>query len=563
MMTPTPIAVAIAGAALLAFARRAPAQTPAPPTDDEIRAILAARVEARETPGIVVGLISPAGQRIIAAGRTSLDGGTDVDGDTVFEVGSVSKVFTGLLLADMVHRGEVRLDDPISKYLPASVRAPARDGKSITLLNLATHRSGLPRLPDNLAPRDERNPYADYTFDNLCAFLSDYTLTRDIGEQYEYSNLGMGLLGSLLARRAGTSYEALLTDRVLRPLGMTDTVITLPPRLRARMAAPYNASLEPDHTWEFDALAGCGAIRSTVRDLLKLVAANLQLTPTDLWPALQSMQQPVASTTIPYTRIGISWHITDRDGKRLIWHNGQTGGYHSFVGFDATNKMGVVLLCNSGSDQDDIGFHLLNPSRPLKKPKKKAADGVVTLAAADLDRCVGRYQLAPGIFFDLKRDGPHLMARLTGQSYYEIYPKSKTDFFYKVVDAQITFNGDASGKVQSLTLHQNGADQTADKISDAPAAERSALRLDNKILDAYTGSYSLTSGAVFTIRRDGNRLLARLTGQSFLEIFPESETEFFYKAVDAQITFVKGADGRATALVLHQNGVDQRADKTK
>jgi len=199
----------------------------------------------------------------------------------------------------------------------------------------------------------------------------------------------------------------------------------------------------------------------------------------------------------------------------------------------------------------------------LSTAKSRAAEKIAKVDASRLDAFVGKYQLAPGIFFNLRRDGEHLLAQLTGQGYLEIFPKSETNFFYKVVDAQISFQRDAQGKVSSLTLHQNGMDQTAQKVSDEAPKERQTVKLDAKTLDKYVGEYELGPGAVFIVKREGNRLLAQLTGQDFYEIYPKSETEFFYKVVDAQISFVKGDDGKAAALTLHQNGADQKAPKTK
>src|SRR2546423_4461591 len=180
-------------------------------TDDEIKSILQDRIDrAKRSGGIVVGLIDDKGTRIISYGKPSRESTKIVNGDSVFEIGSITKVFTAILLADMVERGEVSLNDPISKYLPKSVKTPTRDGREITLLDLATQTSGLPRLPGNMRPRDQNNPYADYTVEQMYEFLSGYTLTRDIGEKYEYSNFGVGLLGHILALRAGTDYETLV-----------------------------------------------------------------------------------------------------------------------------------------------------------------------------------------------------------------------------------------------------------------------------------------------------------------------------------------------------------------
>ena len=179
--------------------------------------------------GIVVGVIEPQGRRFVSYGSLQKGGTRRPDADTVFEIGSVTKVFTSLLLSDMVQRGQVSLDDPVSKYLPDGVKVPERNGRAITLVDLATHTSGLPRLPGNLHPKDPANPYADYSSEQLYEFLSTYQLPRDVGSKFEYSNLGGGLLGFALARRAGTDYESLVRSRITAPLGMKSTGITLSP----------------------------------------------------------------------------------------------------------------------------------------------------------------------------------------------------------------------------------------------------------------------------------------------------------------------------------------------
>ena len=190
----------------------------------------------------------------------------------MFEIGSVTKVFTALLLADMVRRGEVALDDPVAKYLPAEVKVPTRAGRSITLLDLATHTSALPRLPDNFQPKDPTNPYADYSVEQLYQFISSYQLTRDIGATFEYSNLGAGLLGHALARRAAMDYETLMRSRVLAPLGMSSTAIALSPELQSRLTAGHDAQLRTVPNWDLPTLAGAGALRSTANDLLAFLA---------------------------------------------------------------------------------------------------------------------------------------------------------------------------------------------------------------------------------------------------------------------------------------------------
>ena len=185
------------------------------PTDAQIRDPLVERIDKQQqSVGIVVGVIDSTGRRTISYGKFDTGDNRAVDGNTIFEIGSVTKVFTSLLLADMVQRGEVALTDSVAKYLPAGVKMPERNGRQITLEDLATHTSGLPRLPTNLSPKDAANPYADYSVEQLYQFLSGYQLTRDIGSQYEYSNLGGGLLGHVLARRAGMDYEKFVRSRI-------------------------------------------------------------------------------------------------------------------------------------------------------------------------------------------------------------------------------------------------------------------------------------------------------------------------------------------------------------
>jgi serine-type D-Ala-D-Ala carboxypeptidase/endopeptidase len=534
------------------------------PEDMNIRSLLHDRIDtAHQGVGIVVGIIDEKGMRIISHGALNKTERRPVDGDTIFEIGSVSKVFTASLLAEMTGRGEVKLDDPVSKFLPKSVRMPGRNGKEITLLDLATQSSGLPRMPDNFTQADPKNPYADYSVQQMYDFLSSHTLVRDIGEKYEYSNLGVGLLGHALALKAGTNYESLVMERICHPLGMTNTFITLSPSLKDRLATGHSEGGRPVPNWDIITFAGAGGLRSTVNDLLKFVSANMGITQSPLSSAFELAQRPLRGAGGPNVRIGLCWHITTRHGSEIVWHNGATGGYHSFIGFERKTGRGIVVLANSANPIDDIGFHLLNAKFPLADVPAGKHREAVSLPPATLEKYVGRYELRPGIFFDARRESDHLQVQLTGQSYLDLFPESEANFFYEGVDAQITFNKDDQGHVSSLVLHQNGVDQTAKKISDEPPKERAAIKLEPKVLDGYVGKYQLTPQAVFTIKSSGGHLMAQLTGQTFLEVFPESEMNFFYKAVDAQLTFVKNDKGEVTSLVLHQNGFDQKAKKLK
>ena len=446
--------------AVLAASSRAQPVGGAPATlsDADITRILADRVDVqRQSVGIVVGVLEPGGRRVLGYGHPTKGDPRRVDADTVFEIGSITKVFTALLLADAVERGEVSLADPVSRYLPATVKVPQR-GRAITLGDLASHVSGLPRLPANMPSRDPRNPYADYTVDEMYAFLSGYELPRDVGAQYEYSNFGAGLLGHVLALRAGMTYEALVEARITRPLGMTSTRITLSDDMRSRLASGYDAALQPAANWDLPTLAGAGALRSTVNDLLLFLSAAMGERPTPLAKAFAAMttaRRPAGASAL---EIALGWHVWTANGHDVVWHNGGTAGYRTFIGFDPRARTAVVALSNAGTQAgvDDIGRHLLDRQIPLRaQPKARTA---IAVDPALFDGYAGRYQLAPSAFLTISRKESRLFAQLTGQLEFEIFPESPREFFYKVVDAQLTFEVGADGRATAIVLHQAGRD---------------------------------------------------------------------------------------------------------
>lgn len=436
------------------------------PSDAEIQRILAERIDdQRQSLGIVVGMFGPEGRRIVAHGRFGAFYARPVDGDTVFEIGSITKTFTTLLLADMAGRGEVSLDDPVAKYLPETVTVPERGGRQITLTDLATHTSGLPRLPGNLEPADLENPYADYTVEQLYAFLSDYALPRDIGSQYEYSNLGMGLLGHALARHADTDYGSLLHERVLAPLDMLSTADTVYPDMKSRLANGHDQTLAPVAGWDLPTLAGAGALLSSVNDQLNYLEMLLGARPSSLQAALATTLT-TRRPTDQNDETGLGWVISCSGNSQLIWHNGGTGGYRSFLGFMPAKGIGVVALSNTSTEigVDDIGRHLLDPSMPLAQPPKERV--AVAIDPAIYDGYVGDYSLSPGFVLTVSRQGNSLFVQATGQSKLEIQPESETAFFSTDVNAQIIFDVDAVGQAKSLTLHQNGMEQPAARVAD-------------------------------------------------------------------------------------------------
>ena len=255
------IAILLAAAMSPRAAQAQRAAAPAFPPDSAVLAIIKRRVEEKRSAGIIVGMLQPDGRtRIVTFGDPG-KGQPPLDGNTVFEIGSISKVFTATVLAELVKEGKVKLDDPVQKYLPASVRVPMRNGKQITLANLSEQNSGLPRMPSNFHPKDASNPYADYSVQQMYDFVSGYQLTRDPGDQFEYSNLGVGLLGQVLSLAVGQPYEQMERKRVWEPLGMTHTAITFTPWMKAHLALGHDEQGDVVPNWDLPTFAGA-SIRS-------------------------------------------------------------------------------------------------------------------------------------------------------------------------------------------------------------------------------------------------------------------------------------------------------------
>ena len=455
---------------LLAGAKWAAAsQTPLIRDDEAIRKMLSTRVDSqKQATGIVVGVIDARGSRIISYGTIGLNDKRSVDGDTVFDVGSISKVFTALLLADMARHGEVSINDPAAKYLDAKkVKVPERGGKQITLVDLATHTAGLPLRPTNLVSKDPNDKYRGYTADLMYECLSSFTLSTDIGTKYEYSNLGYGLLGHVLEKRMGATYAELVESRITQPLEMTDTRIDLTPAMKSRMAVGYNYELMAiPSEWRFGVLQSAGAFSSTANELLKFLAAFLGYKQVPLFPAMRSMldiRRPGGMQ--PSTQIALAWNVYVDGGQEVVWKNGSVGGYRSFIGFDPKARIGVVALANAQTPAgaDDIGLHLLDEHIPvdlhIPKPHKE-----ISVRPEILDRYTGRYQFSPTDIMTVTREGKHLVGQLLDGQRFEMFAEGEYDFFMKIADAQVTFESSGERPAKVAVWHQGGQDQRGARI---------------------------------------------------------------------------------------------------
>jgi serine-type D-Ala-D-Ala carboxypeptidase/endopeptidase len=305
--------------------------------------------------GVTIGVLKDGERRVFTYGTAKPD--------SIFEIGSVTKTFTGLILAQMIQQGKVKPDEPVRDLLPPGT-APKPEGAEITLLDLVTQHSGLPRMPDNFQPTDAQNPYADYHAANLYAFVAKHGLAKPANATFLYSNFGFGLLGQALANRAHMTYPELLRSEVIEPLQLKETGIALTPEQQQRFIEGHDAKHNPAHAWDLDGFAGAGAIRSTAADMLTYLAANLHpdTLHTGTLPAALAMSHELRADVSPAMRIAFAWLSNMDTGS--YWHNGATGGYSSYALFNPKGNYALVVLFNtsiggpSGSFADRLGEHI-------------------------------------------------------------------------------------------------------------------------------------------------------------------------------------------------------------
>jgi serine-type D-Ala-D-Ala carboxypeptidase/endopeptidase len=328
---------------------------------DSIKAIIEKEVANKRSKSIIVGIVDANGRHIVSAGVKSDKDPALPDGNTIYELGSVGKLFTSLLMAEMSLKNELNYNDPVSKYLPKNVHVPSKNGKEITLLHLATHRSGLPRMPYNMDPKNLDNPTADYTTEQLYECISKIELNRDIDSKWSYSNIGYGLLGQALMLVSGKNFETLTKQRITNVLHMKSTMIALTPALKKNMAMPYFIFGYPTVNWQNPGLAGAGGASSTMNDMLIFAAANAGLMKTDLLPAMELTHVKQGKKDGNDGFITMGWTIMNEDNEQILWKDGATGGYRTFIGIDKKKKYGIVILSNTGMNQvTDIGLHILD-----------------------------------------------------------------------------------------------------------------------------------------------------------------------------------------------------------
>jgi serine-type D-Ala-D-Ala carboxypeptidase/endopeptidase len=325
--------------------------------DKDLAASLATGALAPSThAGVTIGVVTRGQRNIFTYGIAKPD--------SIFEIGSISKTFTGLILAQMVEQKSVQLSEPVRELLPSGTVAKPASEAEITLLDLSDQHSGLPRLPDNFAPANPANPYADYDTKRLYAYIAKHGVALPPNASFAYSNLGVGLLGAALANRANLSYNDLLRQQVTGPLQMDDTAVVLTPSMRARFITGYDALHRPAPAWDLDALAGAGGIRSTAADMLTYLEAQLHpdklsvaFTPQGkTLPAAIDSSHTIHAEVSPSVHIALNWFHNDATGS--FWHNGATGGYSAYTLFNPDKDFALIVLLNTSIGEDNFADKL-------------------------------------------------------------------------------------------------------------------------------------------------------------------------------------------------------------
>ncbi len=487
------------------------------------------------------------------AGQPFPAGHAEVPAERVlFEIGSITKVFTGILLADAVNEHKLSLDDTLAQRLPMKFDFPATG--AVTLKLLATHTSCLPRLPDNMMHTSGPDPYAQYDRKALFEYLASAKLEGQPPCKPEYSNLGFGILGTVLEVAYGKPWATLIQEKVTGPLGMVDTVQDLSAAQQARFAEPWDG---PDRVqpWTFEAIAGAGALRSTLADMSKLADALLagpKGSLRDAWPLLAG---DYADMPMLGGKIGLALIHAKESGEDSYFHDGATAGFRSSIQVRQTSGRAVVVLASNAEAVPEVWLAAWEATGHPPMARSE-----VVLPGAALDDYVGVYSIDKSARFTLVRRGDGLVARLTGQAFLPVFASAKDEFFYKVVDARLSFHRTASGQIDSLMLHQNGRDIPASR--DAGPAPH--IEFPNAAaLAEYAGEYDFSQfkpGSTISVDAS-TLLLVTLTGQQALHVFCTGKDRFEYDVVPAALTFERDAAGKVVAVVLHQNGEDMRAPK--
>lgn len=531
------------------------------PPPDKLADALFTRVFTNDAPGAAV-LVAQDGKVLFEKGYGLADvsHGVRFAPETKSRIGSITKQFTAAAILKLQEQGKLSVQDKLSKYFPDFPR-----GDEVTLHHLLTHTSGIRSYTDK--PGFLAKVTSPVEPNDLIKSFQNDPYDFDPGKKWHYDNSGYFLLGRIVEKVSGESYSDFLRKNFFEPLGMTNTGVHrggLALEHEARGYQYTGSTFTNALDWDMSWAGGAGALYSTVEDLFRWnegVFGGKVLKDSSLKAAWTPVKTEENKDDDSGNGYGYGWFIGQMRGAREISHGGGLNGFSSFLMRLPREHFTVAILANAqpgapGADPTQLA-HLVTEIYLGEKLEPRPTRQVNLAVSADaFDALVGRYDYGAAVL-TVTKEGRHLYAQLGGQARYEIYPKSETEFFWKVADAQVTFVKDDQGKVIKAVHHQNGQTINAPRLEDLKEA-----KVDPATYDAFVGKYDYGAGkTILTVSREGNHLFAQLTGQPKFEIFPRSAAEFFWKVVDAQIEFVKDDSGKIVKAIHHQNGQTLEAPK--
>lgn len=489
-------------------------------------------------------------------GLANVELGVPVEPDMVFRLGSVTKQFTAVAILMLAEQGKLSLDDDLTKFLPDY---PTK-GQKITIEHLLTHTSGIKNytsLPEWLSAWRK-----DLTVKEIVDLFKDQPMDFAPGEKWSYSNSGYVLLGAIIEKVSGQTYQDFIQKNIFTPLGMKHSYYDSTARIIPRRVEGYSKTNEGYQNAAYLSMTqpfSAGALISSVDDLA-LWDAALYTEKLVKQESLKRAWTPRLLNNGKSAHYGYGWSMSAYERHTIIEHGGGINGFTTYALRMPADRIFVAILTNRDSmGPGAVAFKVA--ALALGKPYQEPV--AVKLPASQLDQYVGVYQLDEKEDVIIQRDGEKLFADLPGGGRAEIIPSSETQFFIRDSLSRLSFTKNAAG-VTAFVLHDRyGTDQVARKTDKPLPAPRKEVVVDPATYDAYVGEYEIAPNFTITITKDGSKLMAQATGQPKLELFPESQTKFFVKEASIQMEFVVDGSGKATSLVVYQAGQRLPAKKIK
>ena len=495
-----------------------------------------------------------------AYGSANLELGVPLQPDMVFRLGSITKQFTAAAVLLLAEQGKLGLQDPIDKFLPGY----PMQGHVITIEHLLTHTSGIQSYTD-IPGWMTSKIQADLTVQELIDGFKKEPMQFAPGEQWRYNNSGYVLLGAIIEKASGQTYATFLDERIFKPLGMASAHYGSNEPIIPRRVAGYTGPASTPRNAQYLSMTqpyAAGSLSASVDDLARWDAALY----TDALLTKQSREQmwtPYRLKTGKPTTYGYGWGVGKLRGHSAVEHGGGIPGFSTYALRLPDDRLYAAVLCNSDNPQvspDSLTKRIAALAIGLPFPEPVA----ISLDPKVLERHVGVYEIDKEARRTVTLEDGKLYTQRTGGERLEVRPRGETEFFYDNSHTIVRFVVDASGRTTEMLMYQDDSDEperavrVADKVPERPTA-----KVDPALYAAYVGEYELAPGFILTVTHEGDRLMTQATNQEKFELFPSSETEFFLKVVDAQITFVRGPDGKVDQLVLHQGGRDVPAKRRR